>query len=208
MNAGHEKQHQQLKVTELERDDMVQLYKEIVEESQRQKQALQHIQVEKEELAKKVSDFSIRNQALLDAEEKALAAARQEGLNVISLKQQVSDLCKRLEDLTKESEEKMRRERVFEQEIFLSGQTAKEIEARRFNLERDLTSAKATANRQVEEHSKLANDLRQEKEIVRIERERNAKLEALLAEFRYECPKQSGGNDFGPAFSFSDGCLS
>ncbi|CAD7931817.1 unnamed protein product [Amoebophrya sp. A120] len=192
---------QQLKKTELERDDMIQLYKEIVEESQRQEKTIKQLTVEREESSKKLSDYSVRNKALIDAEERALSAARQEGLNVVALKQQVSDLCQRLEGLTQEAEEKLRREREFEQEIFVSGQAVKEVELRRFNLERDLAASRAQQDRSLIESTRLKNDLQQEKELTKLERQRNKKLEALLAEVR---KSSSNVNDSGAAVGGQD----
>ncbi|CAD7943708.1 unnamed protein product [Amoebophrya sp. A25] len=182
--VAQQKDLQTLKITELERDDMVQLYKEMVEESQRQQAALKELRLEKDEAGKKISDYTARNKALIDAEEKALSAARQEGMNVVALKQQVSDLCGRLETLTQEAEDKLRREREFEQELFVSGQAVREVETRRFNIERDLASARANQDRQMVELTRLKNDLQQEKELTKLERSRNTKLEGLLAEFR------------------------
>jgi len=184
LSSVNQNEKQQKSIIELERDDMVQLYKELVEESQNQQKTIKTLNLEKEETLKKLSDYTIRNKALIDAEEKALAAARQEGLNVVTLKHQVSDLCERLQELTKETEEKLKKEREYEQEIFVSSQAAREIEMRKFNLERDLASAKGTVERQQQELGKLENDITQEKHLTRLERDRNAKLEALLAEFR------------------------
>lgn len=74
---------------------------------------------EKIDLEKRAQDYAVRNKALIDAEERALSAARQEGLNVVALKQQVADLCQRLEGLTQEAESKFKREREYEQELMV-----------------------------------------------------------------------------------------
>eukprot|EP00392_Amoebophrya_sp_AT5.2_P017330 g17670.t1 len=152
---------------------------------------------EKIDLEKRAQDYAVRNKALIDAEERALSAARQEGLNVVALKQQVADLCQRLEGLTQEAESKFKREREYEQELMVSGEAVKQVELRRFNLERDLIAAKAEQDRSLHEVTRLKNDLQQEKELTKLERQRNAKLEALLAETRKSGNPGPGGGGSG-----------
>ena len=66
----------------------------------------------------------------------------------------------------------------------MNGQASKEIEQRRYNLERDLVAARADVDRTISEVAKLKNDLEQEKQITKMERVRNQRLEELLAEHR------------------------
>ena len=119
-----------------------------------------------------------------EAEEKALQAARAEGLNVITLKQQVSDLCLRLEKVSADSEGHVRTERKFEEELFIAQQAAKEIEMRLYHVERDLAGQQCNLEKLAKDKARLENDYKQEQELTRIERERNQNLEVLLAESR------------------------
>ena len=91
LSVSNQREVQQLRVVELERDDMVQLYKECVEESQRQQSSLKTMQVEKEELIRKVTDYTVRNKALQEAEDKALQAAREESMNGTTIHSQGND---------------------------------------------------------------------------------------------------------------------
>ncbi len=66
----------------------------------------------------------------------------------------------------------------------MSGQASKDIEQRRYNLERDLISARADLDRNIGDIAKLKNTVEQERSISKMERVRNQRLEELLAEHR------------------------
>ena len=57
----------------------------------------------------------------------------------------------------------------------------------RYNLERDLNTQNSERHRLLADLSRLQNNFNQEKELTRLERDRNAKLEALVRERRKKC---------------------
>merc|ERR1712194_860468 len=116
-----EKELETKRIMELERDDLVQLYKETYQESTRREEIVRKMQFEKVEGLKKVSDYMVRTQQLSEAEEKAVSEARQQELNVRTLKQQVTDLVARLEDQSSTLEASTRAQREVEQDLFMSG---------------------------------------------------------------------------------------
>ena len=68
----------------------------------------------------------------------------------------------------------------------LAGQATKEVEMRRFNLERDLASTKGACDQYIAETAKLQNDLRQEKDWEQSEpdRESLARVESVASPIR------------------------
>ncbi len=116
-----EKDLANMRILELERDDVIQLYKETFEESERRDATLKNLAFEKEESLKKISDYVIRNQTLAEAEDRAISEARQQEMTVRTLKQQVSDLVMRLENQTVMLEDGTVKTRELEQDLFVSG---------------------------------------------------------------------------------------
>jgi len=127
----------------MERDDMLQLYKETVTESQRLEKTVQQLQYDKEDNMKKISEYVARNQGLQQAEEKAIQELRQQQMNVSALKTQVSQLVARLQETHHDVEEKTRRERELERDVYMGGKRGEEIETRRAHTERELLLVKA-----------------------------------------------------------------
>eukprot|EP00397_Hematodinium_sp_SG-2012_P002553 GEMP01002560.1.p1 GENE.GEMP01002560.1~~GEMP01002560.1.p1 ORF type:complete len:1236 (+),score=359.15 GEMP01002560.1:154-3861(+) len=173
-----------LQAAVMERDDVLQMYRQSVETAQRQQTQIESLLNEKEDLIETIHDAQLQSQDFEKMNETTKNECRVSQLDVLTLQQQTSKLTRQCEERMKESEQYQQGQVRYAQELAAANLARQDLEVRRLELERDFARVRT---RLEEEQYKAENAITQKAEAeayAKEEQKRARRLEELLAQHR------------------------
>lgn len=179
------------KQLEVERDDVLRLYRQLVQEKERQGVAIQALTAERDNLRVGSADVRSALAAAQQEAESASAVARTKDLDVAALKSQLSEVTTRLDTSAVSTAEGRTVAQLAQRDVQSLAAQLRHTDDHRLQLERALSLAQAQQTSAAEKLSARDAEIAQLRAATAQERERCAGLERLLADLR-TAPTRAG----------------
>ena len=177
---------QALRATEIERDDILELYRKVADEVNRKEMLIAQGESEKIGMEQVAHDLQKQLEDAIRAEEQARQKHRQAELDIVALRRSVTELMAKLEMNASETDEGRKALQKTLVDLRYSQEVTRQVEAHREAFERE-TALLANQNENlITDLQKLQQELTAQRNAVLLEGERREALERLIGQLRQQ----------------------
>ena len=177
---------QALRATEIERDDILELYRKVADEVNKKEMLVAQGEAERISLEQVAHDLQKQLEDAIRAEDQARQKNRQAELDIVALRRSVTELMAKLEVNASETDEGRKALQKTLIDLKYSQEVTRQVEAHREAFERE-TALLANQNENlIADLQKLQQELTAQRNAVVLEGERREALERLIAQLRQQ----------------------